>query len=146
MTQIEKLRTMSVHDIFILSTALILLPAMALMLRLFGYRRVHQILSFLSPRQTDISTGFNAREKWIRNLGRLVRIAGRSGPFRATCLVESLSTWWLLRCHRIFAALTIGIAKSEDHFQAHAWVCVDGVPINDSVAVTEKYLPIITRS
>ncbi len=49
-------------------------------------------------------------------------IAASHGPYRATCLRQSLALWLLLRRRGIPAELRIGVRKEGGDLQAHAWV------------------------
>ncbi len=43
----------------------------------------------------------------------------------ATCLVQALAGWWMLKMRAIRAQVRIGVDKSEQGFSAHAWLVVD---------------------
>jgi hypothetical protein len=50
-----------------------------------------------------------------------------------------VTLWFLLRRKGIDADLVIGAASSEGSLAAHAWVEVDGVPVNDSPDVSDRF-------
>jgi hypothetical protein len=62
----------------------------------------------------------------IPRLGRLVDIAGRYVPGRATCLKRALVLSWLLRRRGIASTLRIGVARRDGVLAAHAWLERDG--------------------
>jgi len=90
-----------------------------------------------------------ATMSYALRLGRLTRIAGRYVPTNGSCLRQSLLVWWLLRRREAPAELRIGVRK-QDGFSAHAWVEVDGQPVNDAGDVAERYAaferPLTARS
>ncbi len=43
---------------------------------------------------------------------------------KATCLIQAVSGWYMLRRRGIGAAVRIGVQKSEQTLSAHAWLCV----------------------
>jgi len=54
---------------------------------------------------------------------RVARLARRV-PWRATCLVQALAGWLLLKRRGIVATIRFGVAKSEAGLAAHAWLVV----------------------
>jgi Transglutaminase-like superfamily len=72
---------------------------------------------------------------------RWIRIAARYAPGADTCLVRSLALLAVLRRHGIAAELRLGVAASRPRLDAHAWVEVNGAPVNDSADVATRYAP-----
>ena len=70
-----------------------------------------------------------------------IRTAARNTPGADTCLVRSLALLAVLRRHGMAAELRLGVAVSHPKLDAHAWVEVDGVPVNDSADVASRYAP-----
>lgn len=68
-------------------------------------------------------------------------MAGRHGPYRAKCLPQSLTLWWLLRRQGIESQLRFGARKNARRMEAHAWVEFEGTPLNDSADVGERFKP-----
>ena len=59
---------------------------------------------------------------------------------RSRCLVQSLVLWFLLRRRGVDASLVIGAPPTMiDGDAAHAWVEVDGTPVNDSADVRDRF-------
>ena len=117
-----------------------LIVFVAALLRLLDYPRTVRLLSRWSPTvrvQDDISE--DAMSYALR-LGRLARIAGRYVPTNGSCLRQSLVVWWLLRRKGMPAELRIGV-QTGGGFAAHAWVEVDGHPVNDAPDVAERFAP-----
>lgn len=59
----------------------------------------------------------------------------------ANCLVRSVAVLVLWRRAGIAADLRIGVAATHPQFEAHAWVEVDGVPVNDTPEIAQRYVP-----
>jgi hypothetical protein len=53
---------------------------------------------------------------------RMARAAARHSPMPSTCLERSLVLWWLLGRQHVAARLRIGVRKTGEKFEAHAWV------------------------
>src|SRR5262245_44478890 len=119
---------------------MILLPLMALALRLTGLRRCQRMFScfFLSNqvRETEPSESTLAR---ALHISRLVGLAVRHGVCRANCLQRSIALWWLLRRKGISGELHIGTRKVAGHLDAHAWIEIEGIVLNDSSDVRHRY-------
>ena len=65
------------------------------------------------------------------DIARLVSIAADHGIYRAKCLEKSLVLRWLLARRGIDGQIIFGASKAEDAMQAHAWIEVNGVPLNE---------------
>jgi len=76
-----------------------------------------------------------------QGVARVVAAAARNGPFRASCLEQSVALLWLLGRRGIPARLRIGVRKEHEELEAHAWVELGGVVLNDSADVGERYRP-----
>lgn len=123
-----------------LLAALVLLPTAALGLRLFGLTRLNEMASrWFASRQSEApALDSTAR---ARVIARLVQIAARSGLYRGNCLTQSLTLLWLLQREGIPSELRIGVRKDAGELEAHAWVEVSGIPINDGDDVRTRYRP-----
>lgn len=117
-----------------------LLPLVAASLRLIDYPRTLRLLSRWSPAASpQVDLPADAMSYALR-LGRLARIAGRYVPTNGSCLRQSLLVWWLLRRKGMPVELRIGV-RTQEGFAAHAWVEVDGQPVNDATDVAERFAP-----
>lgn len=72
---------------------------------------------------------------------RWIGVAARNVPGGASCLVRSLALLGLLRRHGIAAQLRVGIGRTAPRLEAHAWVEVDGAPVNDAADIAARYPP-----
>jgi hypothetical protein len=73
-----------------------------------------------------------------RRAARLVNAAARYSPFPATCLTRSIVLARLLRRRGAAAEIRIGVLRDGSSL-AHAWVEVDGEPVNDTADVAERH-------
>jgi hypothetical protein len=72
-------------------------------------------------------------------IAQLASIVGSHGPYRATCLRQSLAVWWLLRRRDIPAEIRIGVRKDGGEFLAHAWVELAGQALDDPTGMSRAY-------
>jgi len=74
----------------------------------------------------------------------IARIADRL-PFRPRCLPRALLLAALLRRRRIGADLCLG-ARTDGAFDAHAWIEIDGWPVNEAADLRTAYSRLWRRS
>lgn len=106
-------------------TAALLLPAVALALRLVGLKRSQAALARLVPMGRPAAAPGRAAAA-----ARMVLAASRYAPCRADCLRRSLVLWWLLRRAGFPAELRIGVRKRDGQLEAHAWVESGGLTLD----------------
>jgi len=119
--------------------ALFLLPVTALALRLLNFKSVRSALASLAP--FDDTLGQEAVKGWrqISITARMVSAAARYGLCHANCLQQALVLWWLLRRQGIESDLRIGVRKTADCFEAHAWVERLGFVLNENEGVYQRF-------
>ena len=154
---------------WIVMQTVVMLPLTALGLRLFGFNRWYAGLARLTKPPNRVTLppelgGVGARlpelggvggappelggvgrrqpeeEATIRRTLRFMRLAVQHGFYGGNCLSRSLTLWRLLRRQGITCDLRIGVRKKEGQFQAHAWVEVQGYPLNDNQQVHQRYV------
>lgn len=114
----------------------VLLTLVRLLVRLRGMQRTASLLAARSdgaPRtpmpgtETRVAAAVAIVSKW--------RVLG------ATCLPTALTTWFLLRRRGVDAVLVIGAAAPlGGEMSAHAWVEVDGSPLNEAADIRERFV------
>jgi hypothetical protein len=141
MRRLEQWRSLASGERRLLQRLALLLPLIGAALRLLGYHRTRALLARLArPAQRPMPADpAGAAADTAQRLARLVSIAANHGPYRATCLRQSLALWWLLRRRGIPAELRIGVRKEQGELQAHAWVEHAGRALNDAQGVTKTY-------
>ena len=109
-----------------LAQSLVLLPLTALALRFVALRRLRSVTERPRLRKRDVDFARADR------LAHMVAAAAQYGPYRATCLPQSLVLQWLLRRDGMRGQLKYGVRKVDDAMAAHCWVEIDGRPLIDS--------------
>ena len=116
-----------------------LLPMVGCAMRLLRFAGTYRLLSRLgrpAPNRYGEGVDFLAV---AQRLAWLVGIVSRNGPYRATCLRQSLLLWALLRRRGIPADLRIGVGKDSELLRAHAWLELGGEIVNDAPTVTNEF-------
>jgi hypothetical protein len=119
MSDLAKLKALDSRERRVLAAAAVLLPLIALALRLFSLRRVAAALRKLETRRVS-------RPLAPACIARLTAVAARRGAIRASCMVRSLALRTLLARHGHAAEIRFGARKDEGRMLAHAWVECDG--------------------
>src|SRR5438874_4069997 len=110
--------------------ALVMLPLVGLSLKFRGFEATRSTLrKGLSPTIQQADPDFLKRR--VSLTAHMVNAADRHGLVHPSCLVKSLTLWWLLARQGISSHLRIGIRKKEEKFEAHAWVERDGIALNE---------------
>jgi len=118
--------------------ALVLLPLVTLLLRLRGFRAAQRILRARLGSPGDAGA---AADDLARSASRMVAAAARHAIFPATCLERSLVLWWLLARRGVASQLRIGVRKSGETFEAHAWVERHGAAVGEPEGTHLHYAP-----
>jgi Transglutaminase-like superfamily len=119
--------------------AVALLPLIALSLHLRGFKKTREALQERRVPGLPVERTKEQRAKAVEKTCRMVRAAAHYGMVRPTCLVESLALWHLLDGQSIAAQLRIGVRKLSRKFEAHAWVEVEGVALNQAQELHKHY-------
>ena len=107
----------------------------------FGLQKVRRRLSVgISRAEAGSEPNENAAQV-AAYMNLRVRTIKRRFPklIHGNCLSQSLALWWLLARRGIPTSLQIGAHRKEGEFKAHAWVELDGEPINARRLVRGKY-------
>ena len=124
MRRLKKALQLPPSELWVLAQAAVYMPAVRLALRFVSVAR----LNAMATRSRLPSATIDATPK---DIARLVSIAADHGIYQARCLEKSLVLRWLLARRGIHAQLAFGAYKAEGAMQAHAWVEIDGVPLNE---------------
>ena len=138
----RKVRLLSLRERLLLFESLLLLPINGLALRLVSFKRWQSVLAHLS-RINNVSDDAQAESRIqdARATARMVRVAAWHGLYRAKCLPQSLTLWWLLRRQGIESDLRFGARKEGSRLEAHAWVEFGGIPLNESSDLYHRFSP-----
>lgn len=140
MSKWRKLRELSWPERLLLVQAVVALPAVAALIRIKGLKHCQALLTGLTPAVNN--SGLKAEgsaESLARTVVRIVTAAAAHGPYRANCLQQSVTLWWLLRRRGLESELRIGARKEGGRFDAHAWVELSGHALNESRDVGVRY-------
>jgi hypothetical protein len=67
------------------------------------------------------------------------------GPWTSSCLTRSLVLYAMLRQHGYEPRFSVGVAGTEQRFDAHAWVTLGGVPVMDPPDVERSYAQVMSH-
>jgi hypothetical protein len=122
----------------LLLQAFLLLPAVALSLKFRGLGFTQTALArWFKATQLPLSS--EERHLIIVRAIRMVQLAARYCQPWANCLKKSLVLWGLLRRQGIDSELRIGVKREAGNFEAHAWVEWEGIVLNDTQDVRERF-------
>lgn len=136
----RELRRLSWRQRWLLLQAFAILPVIVLGLRLLGYQRLRSLLLRLSSAPPD-HTHTTLILQQGQETARLTQAAASRLPFWVSCLAQSITIWWLLRRQSLASDIRIGVNRNDGDFQAHAWVEINGIILNDKADVHQRYSP-----
>ena len=144
--RLTQLKALSMEEWQVLLFSLLLLPLIALSLRLKGFKWTRGFLQKQIPESKNALLGtktsgveYRSTLQTAQSLARMVSVAANYGPYRANCLKRSLTTWWILQRKGIAAELNIGVNKDAPGFNAHAWVEYMGNTLSDADDISKRY-------
>jgi hypothetical protein len=121
----------------LLLRGLLYLPLAWLLLRTVGFSRLASFL--LRPVADGRASRVAPDWKKVSASARMVHLAERYGIVPRNCLRRSLVLCYLLQRQGVASNLQIGVDCGGGNFQAHSWVEVDGLVVNDGQDVHERY-------
>ena len=119
--------------------AAILLPLVRASLRIRGYNQTYSSLQKRLRSDVPAPLAQFTMQEEARKTCRMVHAAMRYSPLKFTCLEESLTLWFLLRKQGICSRLRIGVRKTNEKFEAHAWVELAGKALNQPEHLHRHY-------
>jgi hypothetical protein len=129
------------------SRRLVVEAAVALMatwigLRVVGYGRWKRVLEWFMPATVKrVNAADPVMLDSARAIARFQESAARHLFVRTNCLEQSLVLCRLLQRRGIAAEVRIGARKEEGHFEAHAWVELEGTVLNDALEQHQHFAP-----
>ena len=134
-TRRQRIAALSGPQWGVVALSVVLLPPIQLMLKSRGLKRTAALLAA----QSDRPLGISDRDTATSMAEAVSLVAGRR-VVGALCLGRSLLLWFLLRRRGMDAALIVGGKSHVDEtWMAHAWVELDGHPVNDVADVRDHY-------
>lgn len=142
MSNFIKLKALSLLEWQVLLGALIMLPVVALSLKIIGYNRTITLLNrTIAVAPVPVHAPAD-QIKRARLLARMVSIAANHGPYHANCLKQSLVLYWILARRRIPAEIRFGVQKDvTQDLHAHAWVEHAGINLSDNEVIQQQIAP-----
>ena len=117
------------------------LTATWLGLRVFGFRRWKEFVDRRAEYPHGTSAGQRVCGTSAPRIVQLEAAAARNLFFKTNCLEQSLVLWSLLRHRGFDAKLKFGARKDAGKFEAHAWVELDGEPLNNESDENRGFVP-----
>ncbi|MGH9841776.1 MAG: lasso peptide biosynthesis B2 protein [Blastocatellia bacterium] len=134
-SRLRKFGALSWAEKLVFLRACVTLPLIAIVLWRAGLARCQRWITGVSAKGAETP----ALDRALKT-ARLINAAAHHGIYRANCLERSLALAFELRRNGIESQLRIGVS-SGNGFQAHAWIEMDGVVLNDSPFVAGEYKP-----
>jgi len=110
--------------------AAVLLPLISLSLRLRGFKKTKEALQARLASSVQRSLPPDHRAV-LQQTCRMLTAAAHYSLLHHTCLAQSLALWYLLENKGLSADLRVGVRKSSQTFEAHAWVEYQGIALNE---------------
>lgn len=125
-----------------LLTMVWLVPVLHVAVRVFDYRRTRAWIDRSGGKIRPHADGRPRVEALRLATTRVQAYSWLPG----NCLSRSLGLYWLMLKAGYSPVLRLGVSLADGTFAAHAWVEHDGVVLNDSQNVSERYAPLEVRS
>jgi Transglutaminase-like superfamily len=119
---------------------LVLLPLIALSLRLVGVRRTIA----WTARGRELTASPADEAALVSAAVTAIRRAERHGLIEGTCLSRSLALRFMLARAGITTDLKFGARRQAGRFEAHAWLERGGLPIADAPDPGRPFVPFAT--
>jgi hypothetical protein len=111
-------------------------------LRVVGFRRWSASIERLASLKTrGVKEVDGSQISIASGVAVKLDLAARHLFFRTNCLERSLALRWLLRRRGIAADLRIGARKESETLEAHAWIELEGVVLNDPDEAHRHFAP-----
>ncbi|MEH6604228.1 MAG: lasso peptide biosynthesis B2 protein [Pseudomonadales bacterium] len=117
--------------------AVVALPYVDVILRWRGFASANK-WAMVPLATSNTQDGWASAIRW----GWVINGVAAHGPYRTTCLRRSLALLRYLRAHGLEGELRVGLPIGEavsSTVEAHAWIELDGVVLNDRADVVQHY-------
>lgn len=140
---LRRLAQYSLSDWLVCAQCLALLLAMRMGVAFLSLPRLLRIVAWVAGKSWLRSLPLLHRRYQLVELTRLANLTARVVQGPECCLGRSLLMFWLLKARGEPAAFCIGVSKTQTAMQGHAWVETRGQVIGDTVAITERFAPLL---
>jgi|GEM_PF-1563093 len=140
--RIEQLKKLSYSDWKILILSSLLLPTIALSLKISSLKQTQKLLIQYAPPPTDAPEVDSCQLQEAQHIAKIVNISARHGLYKANCLKQVLLLWAFLNKRKINSTLHIGVKKSRTQpLEAHSWLECSGIPLIDTKESLQDFSP-----
>lgn len=139
MTDIQKLRQLGLTEMLALASSVVFLPVVAMLLKRRGFRKTEKMLSSLSRAEKTPPAPIDR----VRRIARMTSVASVRGPYKARCLEQAITLWWILGLIGIASTIRLGIYKKGDAVEAHAWVLYQDEVVIGETADLGEFTPLL---
>ena len=139
MSNLDKLQALSFSEFLMLVVSVLTLPVVSVLLKLRGFRKTERIMALLSR----LGMRSEASPVRVDQAARMVSIAAVQGPYKARCLEQALTVWWMLGLMGIKSTIRLGIYKSGEAVEAHAWVLHEGKIVIGQMNEQKAFTPLL---
>ena len=122
-----------------LVVSILTLPVVSILLKFRGFRRTERFMAMFSRPEVHSEKS----EAKVAQAARMVNVAAARGPFNAQCLEKAITLWWMLGVMGISSTIRLGIYKSGETVEAHAWVLHDEKIVIGQMDDEKKFTPIL---
>lgn len=139
MSNLDKLRALSFSEFLMLVVSVLTLPVVSVLLKLRGFRKTERFMALFSR----LGIQPEASPVRVEQAARMVSIAAVRGPYKARCLEQAITVWWMLGVMGISSTIRLGIYKSGESVEAHAWVLHEGKIVIGQMNEQKEFTPLL---
>ena len=139
MSNLDKLRALSFSEFLMLVVSVLTLPVVSVLLKLRGFRKTERFMALFSR----LGIQPEASPVRVDQAARMVSIAAVRGPYKARCLEQAITVWWMLGVMGISSTIRLGIYKSGQSVEAHAWVLHEGKIVIGQMNEQKEFTPLL---
>ena len=137
MNNLHKLWALTAVEFGFLLLAIFVLPIVAILLKMLDFGDATKLLARLRRKS---KSGTRSSET-VAKAAHMVTVAAGHGLYRALCLEQAISLWWILGLVGIDSTIRFGVVKSGDTVEAHAWVLYQGELVIGQTQRLHEYTP-----
>ena len=135
----KKLLGLRGRDVALLAEAWLLLAWVDLVVSLLPYRYWSRWLQKAGPMRVSKSNSESSREQEVARIIQLSEAAARNHLRPMNCLRRCFVQQGLLRRRKVLSRMHIGVRKTSNGLEAHAWLSSQERVLNDTPDVGHRY-------
>ena len=139
MSNLDKLRALSFSEFLMLVVSVLTLPVVSVLLKLRGFQKTERFMALFSR----LGIQPEASPVRVERAARMVSIAAARGPYKARCLEQAITVWWMLGVMGISSTIRLGVYKSDQSVEAHAWVLHEGIIVIGQMNEQKAFTPLL---